>query len=588
MIQVKNVFKAGKSIFANILVAFLIVVIPVYAAGFVVYNWAITQLRNELISSQNTQTVYYLDRFRSEIENVIKQQSTLLTDKDIVRLSAFSDADTGIEGVFAVNRVQTRLTAILDSCDMLSNVSVHLINIGRSIHALGSISSISMEHYDEIIRIAHEGGGQLLFNGRTHVSIVTSPQQYKGNTAYPAYIIEAEYSPAKIRSALSMLKGKSNGGIALINRTTLEPIVGAGDEEAVMYFISHPVFDYEENMHKPAGAITKTVKYHDSEYIVTVYHDEYTGMSLVNYTSAEEIYRPLSRYKPYFWMFTLLTVILALLFLLIINSQIKKPLIRLVDAFREVESGNFSNKIYYPNDNEFKYLYSSFNSMLDRISSLIDQVYRQKILYQESELKQLQSQINPHFLYNSYFVLYDMAINEDYENLAEFARHMGTYFQYITRSSSHVSRLYDEVEHARIYANFQAHRFRNRIAMEFDQLPEELHDYPVPKVILQPVIENAFEHGFKNTIENGMLRIHFETGNRFVNIIVEDNGGDLSDEDIQRLKDQLVVDESDMECTGLVNIHRRLVLSLGKESGVFVSRSDLGGLKVVLKLALID
>ena len=133
--------------------------------------------------------------------------------------------------------------------------------------------------------------------------------------------------------------------------------------------------------------------------------------------------------------------------------------------------------------------------MLDRISSLIDQVYRQKILYQESELKQLQSQINPHFLYNSYFVLYDMAINEDYENLAEFARHMGTYFQYITRSSSHVSRLYDEVEHARIYANFQAHRFRNRIAMEFDQLPEDLHDCLVPKVILQPVIENAFELG---------------------------------------------------------------------------------------------
>jgi len=471
---------------------------------------------------------------------------------------------------------------------MLSNVSVHLINIGRSIHALGSISSISMEHYDEIIRIAHEGGGQLLFNGQIPISIVTSPQQYTENTSYPSYIIEAEYSPSRIKNAINMLKGESNGGVALINRKTSEPIVGAGDGEAVAYFISHPVFSSNESMYKSAGAVTETVKYRDSEYIVTVYHDEHTGMSLVNYTSAQEIYRPLSRYKPYFWMFTLLTVILALLFLLIINSQIKKPLIRLVDAFREVESGNFSNKIYYPNDNEFKYLYSSFNSMLDRISSLIDQVYRQKILYQESELKQLQSQINPHFLYNSYFVLYDMAINEDYENLAEFARHMGTYFQYITRSSSHVSRLYDEVEHARIYANFQAHRFRNRIAMEFDQLPEELHDYPVPKVILQPVIENAFEHGFKNTIENGMLRIHFETGNRFVNIIVEDNGGDLSDEDIQRLKDQLVVDESDMECTGLVNIHRRLVLSLGKESGVFVSRSDLGGLKVVLKLALID
>jgi|LSQX01.2.fsa_nt_gb two-component system sensor histidine kinase YesM len=580
--------KLGKSIFANILTAFLIVVIPVYAAGFIVYNWAVAQLRQELISSQSTQTMYYLDKFRSEIQNIIKQQSTLLTDKDIVRLSAFGDADTGIEGVFAVNRVQTRLTAILGSSDMLSNVSVHLMNIGRSIHAVGSISHISLEHYHAISRIAYGGDGQLLFNGQTPISIVTSPQQYRDNREFPAYIIEAEYSSVKIRSALNMLKGKSRGGAAFINKERSVSIVGVGDEEAAIFFASHPAFNHDENTDRTAGAITKTVKYRDSQYIVTVYHDQYTGMSLVNYTSAQEIYRPLGRYKPYFWIFTALTAILALLFLYIINNQIKKPLDRLVSAFRQVESGNFSNKIYYTGDNEFKYLYLSFNSMLDRISNLIDQVYKQKILYQESQLKQFQSQINPHFLYNSYFVLYDMAINEDYENLADFARHMGTYFQYITRSSSHLSRLYDEVEHARIYANFQAHRFRNRITMEFDQLPGELHDCLVPKVILQPVVENAFEHGLKNTVENGMLRIRFETDNPFVNIIVEDNGGELSDEDIEKLKTQLAGDEDNMQCTGLINIHRRIILSLGRDSGLFVSRSEMGGLKVVLKLAIAD
>ena len=107
-----------------------------------------------------------------------------------------------------------------------------------------------------------------------------------------------------------------------------------------------------------------------------------------------------------------------------------------MEAFQIVESGNLDIKVEYEKDNEFRYLFTAFHSMLGRIRNLIDQVYKQKILYQRSELKQLQSQINPHFLYNSYFVLNDMAVNEDYENLAEFSRQMGIYFQYITRNAS--------------------------------------------------------------------------------------------------------------------------------------------------------
>lgn len=94
----------------------------------------------------------------------------------------------------------------------------------------------------------------------------------------------------------------------------------------------------------------------------------------------------------------------------------------------------------------------------------------------EFSAKQLQSQINPHFLYNSYFVLSDMVVNEDYENLADFTRHMGTYFQYITRNSSMTSLLEEEVQHARIYASFQVHRFRNRISMDLKSSPRTCMD----------------------------------------------------------------------------------------------------------------
>lgn len=269
-------------------------------------------------------------------------------------------------------------------------------------------------------------------------------------------------------------------------------------------------------------------------------------------------------------------------------GQIKQPLEGLIKAFKTVEQGNFEINIECNSNRELMYLYSSFNSMVKQIKNLIDQVYKQKILYQKSELKQLQSQINPHFLYNSYFVLYDMAVNEDYENLADFARHMGTYFQYITRNSLQFARLYEEVEHARIYANFQARRFRNRIKMYFEDLPECLHDRIVPKVILQPVIENAYEHGLKNKISDGLLKISFEYTDHSFDIIVEDNGDDLRDDDIRSLQNLLMNDDDSMECTGLVNIHRRIVLSCGAGSGVSVSRGEWGGLKVVLHIGEIS
>jgi len=222
--------------------------------------------------------------------------------------------------------------------------------------------------------------------------------------------------------------------------------------------------------------------------------------------------------------------------------------------------------------------------MIDRIKNLIEQVYKQKILYQKAELKQLQSQINPHFLYNSYFVLRDMAENQDCEGLAEYTKLMGTYFQYITRNSGQSATLSQEVEHARIYAMFQERRFRNRMKLIFGELPQSMCDQVVPKVVLQPLIENAFEHGLKNTVKDGILRVSFKEDTHYCRIFVEDNGKDLSDESLEELSNNLNNEDNDIEQTGLINIHRRIRLSFGLNSGIYVSRSELGGLCVEMRI----
>ena len=237
---------------------------------------------------------------------------------------------------------------------------------------------------------------------------------------------------------------------------------------------------------------------------------------------------------------------------------------------------------------EFKNIYKRFNTMVGNLNTLIEQVYKQKIHAQKAELKQLQSQINPHFLYNSFFILNSMSRTGDYENLEIFTMQLGEYFQFVTRSAAEEVPLFMEVDHARIYSEIQIMRFSNRIKMIFEDLPEECRMIHVPRLIIQPIIENAFEHGLERKLENGMLYIGFKSSKSKLSIIVEDNGDYLSELELDRLNDILADKDDDSETTGLINIHRRLQIKFGRESDLSFMRGELGGLKAVISITILE
>jgi two-component system sensor histidine kinase YesM len=583
--------KKNKSIFSAILVAFMLVVMPVYAAGYLVYQWGITRLRNEMALSQSVQTRYYMEKFHSDIQRTIKQQSSMSNDRDVIMLSAFGEDFTGennpsVETVFAIKRIQARLTTIMDSNDIIENVTIHIPSINKSIHSIGSISDLTPEAYLKLKNISDRNEGQVLFKDNVPISMVASPVQYTSGGSLPAHIVEVKYSVPRILNTLKLMKGDIEGGIALIHEKLDLMITGTGDEDLVWGLLkddkAKPVGIGSDSGSDSGSVDTRT--YNGVKYLVAMGRDAFTGLTLVSYTPVQEIYRPLQKYQPYFWTFTLLLAVLAIMFLYILYREIRKPLVKLIQAFKSVDDDNLDVHIEYRQQNEFKYLFDSFNSMIDRIKNLIEQVYKQKILYQKAELKQLQSQINPHFLYNSYFVLRDMAESQDCEGLAEYTKQMGTYFQYMTRNARQSVTLSQEVEHARIYAMFQARRFRNRMSLIFEELPAGMRDQVVPKVILQPLIENAFEHGLKNTVEGGILRVSFREDSHYCRIFAEDNGRDLSDESLDELRNKLNSEDNEIEHTGLINTHRRIRLSFGINSGIYVSRGELGGLCVEMRI----
>jgi len=155
---------------------------------------------------------------------------------------------------------------------------------------------------------------------------------------------------------------------------------------------------------------------------------------------------------------------------------------------------------------------------------------------------------------------------------------------FVTRSKKDIVSLSYEVQHAITYANIQFARFSNRLKIEIEQLPVELDNISVPRLILQPILENAFEHTLENMESGGYLCMNYVKNGDYLDIIVEDNGINLEDNKLDELRDML--NQTDIEITGMVNIHQRLKLIYNGECGLILDRSHFGGLKVTVRILL--
>lgn len=279
---------------------------------------------------------------------------------------------------------------------------------------------------------------------------------------------------------------------------------------------------------------------------------------------------------------TMLTVILLILGSF--RAYVDRPVQALVGAYRQAGQGDFTVRVEPQQSREFAALATGFNQMTDKLEELIDTNYRQTITLQQAQLKTLQAQINPHFLYNSFFFLRSMLEDEETEVAAEFAGYLGKYFRYITKADSNLLTLENEYDHAITYLKIQLMRFGQTIRAEVPDIPEALRSKTVPKLFLQPVLENCIEHGMGGSEEQSRIRISFQAQGSRVSVVVENSGDGISPEMLSELQQKLNCSTDDSQTSGLTNVHRRLKLFFGEAGGVELAASDLGGLKVILKI----
>lgn len=288
-----------------------------------------------------------------------------------------------------------------------------------------------------------------------------------------------------------------------------------------------------------------------------------------------------TRYRVWLVVMTCVAVGSFTAFVFIVDAAVRKPLARLMDAFAELEHDNLIS-LDHDIEEDFSFVYSAFNGMTARLRGAIEQIYVSTIATQQAELRHLQSQINPHFLYNSFCHIRRMAKMGDLDGVDEMSRKLSEYYRYITKTDSEFIPLRQEVDHAQAYVDIQRIRFGDRVVATIEEVPGEWAHRPVPKLILQPLIENAYVHGLEGREDGGQILVRFEERGELLSVCIEDDGDVHSDSYIAKMRQAIDPEGPRNGSTGILNVRRRLQLSGAGD--MVIDRSPSGGLLVRIAL----
>ncbi|MGV2966494.1 sensor histidine kinase [Paenibacillus sp. FSL H8-0317] len=315
-----------------------------------------------------------------------------------------------------------------------------------------------------------------------------------------------------------------------------------------------------------------------TEYYVSYIQSKSLGWYYIDYVPMQQILKPITSSRNLFYASIAVLIVMSVVVLYTLYRSVQLPLLQLVKGTNRLSTGDFSVRLHHSARNEFSLLFARFNIMAQRIQELIENVYEEKLRSREATLKQLQSQINPHFLYNCLFYIKNMARMKNEKAVVAMALNLGEYYRYITRSEKDQATLREELTMVKNYLEIQSLRLE-RMHFTID-VPHDILDKTVPRLTLQPIIENAIIHGLEPKSVDGEIKIYADCKNDVYTIIVEDSGLGMSEKQLDHLRDNLLkpLDEN-MGC-GTWNVHQRLSFLYGEGSGLSYDHSSMGGIKV--------
>jgi len=286
------------------------------------------------------------------------------------------------------------------------------------------------------------------------------------------------------------------------------------------------------------------------------------------------------------WMMMLLlvlTFVFATLAQRSLSRSIRTPIAKLERFAGAIAEGDLQARVDKPEVTELRGLTDSLNVMAGKLQRLIDENRREQENLKRSELRTLQAQIAPHFLYNTLDAIVWLAEAQRTDEVIHITRALSDFFRISLSQGRDWIPLSDEIKHLQGYLTIQKVRYRDILDYEID-IPRELYNYQILKLLLQPLVENAIYHGIKHRRGRGFIRVSGREQDGRMVLTVSDNGAGMAAERLTQVRESLASDalvEGERGCYGLFNVNKRIQLYYNQPEGVHI-RSDENGTTVWL------
>lgn len=325
---------------------------------------------------------------------------------------------------------------------------------------------------------------------------------------------------------------------------------------------------YEDGSHTEA--------FQGEERLVTVKTMGYTGWKIVNVVPKDEFYLDLNQMRIFVLIIVIFTILCMVILNILVSGKITDPIRHLEESVKELERGNLTMEIYEGGSQEIRHLGRTIRSVVAQMRRLMDDMVMEQEAKRKTELDALQSQINPHFLYNTLDSIVWMIEGEQYKEAISMVTALSRLFRISISKGKTIISIADEAEHARNYMNIQKVRYKNRFVFSME-MEKRILQYSTIKLVIQPILENAIYYGMESMEGDGVIKVHGYEKDGDIYIDVIDNGPGMTAEMVNYLLTDNVRVHKKGSGVGLVNVHQRIRLYFGEAYGLEIhSEPDVG------------
>jgi len=567
--------KRHRPIFYRISGVVVLLIIPIALLYAYFSRTSLEVIDSQITANNESKLIFLKNQIDSNLERLSLTSGVLARDSSILNLQLNILIDDYYEMIYYQTQVKEKLQLQSLSSNWRNNLSVFLPESKRR------ISTNPTDTYDEKV-LATGGNGTWKLQegdgseGPYYQMLVWDPYQSHENKQEVIAVFEARFGIENIRAILLDYKQDNPGQAFLLTRGG-KAIAGTSERDGAAADAGRQLMEQglgnQGHFSMELDAMQTFVSY---TYLPAL--DAY----LVDSIPLNVIHAPIVKSRTLFYLFFAGLLLLGLIASYLLYLNVQKPISAVVKGLRKFELGDYSFRLPMHFNNEFDYMMLRFNEMGDVIQHLIRDVYEEQNRSRLATLKQLQSQINPHFLYNCLSFIAACAKAGETATIKQMTYHLGDYYRYTTRVENQRPRLREEVALIENYLNIYALRLE-RLHYDID-LPPDMADEPVLRLILQPVVENAIIHGIEPVPGEGTIHVAACREGDYNMLIVEDSGAGMTEAAIKRYMASLEEPMDEFTGCGLWNVNQRLTQQFGPGAGIFLAPAvQLSGLRVTVK-----